>query len=72
MESEKKDEELQTGEAYTEYASTEELRKVFEDMKGQKFMLDCGHKVTFGYFLANNLAIINGKKIKIICSECSY
>ena len=54
------------------YQSTEELRKILSRLKGQKFKLDCGHHVTFGHFLGNNITIINGKRPKIICSLCGY
>ncbi|MFA7384471.1 MAG: hypothetical protein WC001_13580 [Desulfurivibrionaceae bacterium] len=38
----------------------------------QRFRLDCGHHVTFGYFLGNNVIILNGKKLRVICTECGY
>ena len=55
-----------------EYKDTDELRKILESLRYKKFMLDCGHKVTFGYFLGNNITIYNGKELKIICSLCGY
>ncbi len=54
------------------YAEPDELRAVLEQLRGRKFMLDCGHKVTFGYFLGNNVIIHNGKEFKIICTDCGY
>jgi ribosomal protein S19 len=54
------------------YESAETLRKIFEELKGRKFKLDCGHHVTFGTFLGNNITVYNGKKPEIICSECGY
>jgi hypothetical protein len=54
------------------YRSVEDLRGVFKSLKGEKFTLDCGHHVTFGHFLGNNLVLLNGKEPKIICTECGY
>ena len=39
---------------------------------GMKFRLDCGHHVTFGEILGNDVTIRNGKEFKIICTECWY
>ena len=33
------------------YESQESLRQIVKSLKGRKFRLDCGHHVTFGYFL---------------------
>ncbi len=54
------------------YESTDELKKIIKSLKGRKFILDCGHKVTFGYWLGNNITVSNGKNPKIICTQCSY
>jgi len=55
-----------------QYKDTEALREVLAGLKGRKFRLDCGHHITFGCFLGNDLTIINGKELKIICSLCGY
>jgi len=56
------------------YHDTDELRTILEQaLKGRKFKLDCGHHVSFGFgFLGNDITIYNGKKLKIICSQCGY
>ena len=54
------------------YQDTEPLREGLLGLEGQKFRLDCGHHVTFGCFLGNDLTILNGKVLKIICSLCGY
>jgi len=54
------------------YACAEDLRRSLKHLKGKKFILDCGHRVTFGQFLGNNVTILNGSKLKIICSQCGY
>ena len=54
------------------YESTETLRKALAELKGRKFSLDCGHHVTFNHNFANNITILNGKDLHIICSECGY
>jgi hypothetical protein len=54
------------------YQETDVLRKFLSQLMGRKFKLDCGHHVTIGHFLGNNLTIYNGNQLKIICSECGY
>jgi hypothetical protein len=54
------------------YRDVEELRRIFRQFKGMKFRLDCGHHVTFGHHLGNDITIYNGKSPKIICSVCGY
>lgn len=54
------------------YEDTQALRKIIEGLRGKKFLLDCGHRVTFGHFLGNNVTIYNGKTPTIICSLCGY
>ncbi len=51
-----------------DYKDSEKLKKF---LKG-KYVLDCGHHVTFNHNLGNNAMIINGKKLRIICSLCAY
>ena len=54
------------------YRETEDLRDIVKNLAGMKFKLDCGHHVTFGFFLGNDITILNGKEPQIICSECGY
>lgn len=54
------------------YLSVDELRKVFEELRGKKYLLDCGHRVTFGYHLGADITIINGKHPDVICSLCGH
>lgn len=54
------------------YQETGKLREIIQTLKGQKYKLDCGHHVTFGHFLGNDITILNGKDLKIICSLCGY
>jgi len=54
------------------YKETDKLRDFLNSLKGKKFKLDCGHKVTFGNNLGNNIIIFNGKKFTIICTLCGY
>lgn len=53
-----------------QYEETEELRRILHSLKNRKFILDCGHHITFGYFLGNNITILNGKRMTIICTNC--
>ena len=55
------------------YQEPELLREILDKaLKGKKFTLDCGHHVTIGHHLGNDITIYNGKKLKIICSQCGY
>ena len=51
---------------------TEVLRRVILRLKGKRFGLDCGHHITFGHFLGNDITILNGERLKLICSQCGY
>jgi len=61
-----------TKEKIAAYEASENLKKIIETLKGRKFRLDCGHHVTFGYSLGNDITIYNGKDPEIICSQCGY
>ena len=52
------------------YRRAQDLRRLIAGLKGMKFRLDCGHHVTFGYYLGNDIIIRNGKTFEITCSEC--
>lgn len=54
------------------YAHVNELKHFMNQLKSKKFKLDCGHHVTFGYFLGNDITIRNGKELTIICAQCGY
>lgn len=58
------------------YDSAEELRQLlWETLAGRKFQLQCGHHITFGQYLGNDMTLRNGppnKGFKIICSQCGY
>ena len=54
------------------YANVEELRVYLNNLKTKKYRLDCGHHVTFGYYLGNDIMIQNGKDLRVICSHCAY
>ena len=54
------------------YQDVEELKKVIQNLKGRKYKLSCGHRVTFGYFLGADITIRNGKEPEITCSLCGY
>ena len=60
-----------TCEQEKQYQATDELRKLIKHLKGMKFKLDCGHHVTFGHNLANDITIRNNT-FKIVCSMCGY
>ena len=54
------------------YKPVDELRQLLGNLENQKFVLDCGHHVTFNEVLGNNVTILNGKSLRIICSLCGY
>ncbi len=56
-----------------QYSEPKLLKDILERvLKGKKFRLECGHYVSFGHFLGNDITVINGKEFKIICSQCGY
>ena len=62
-----------TKKAEAKYEESESLRKILEQtLTGRKFRLDCGHHVTFGHNLGNDITIYNGKQLRIVCSLCGY
>ena len=61
-----------TQEEKAKYRETDELREIFMQLKGRKYRLDCGHHVTCGHNLANDITIRNGTEPQIICSLCGY
>ena len=55
------------------YEDSKILKTILKNyLTGRKFRLDCGHHVTFGYFLGNDITIYNGKKLTITCAQCGY
>jgi len=62
-----------TKEQEKEYQEVEVLKEILsKTVAGKKFRLDCGHHITFGHNLGNDITIYNGKELKIICSQCGY
>lgn len=56
-----------------QYEKTDALREILKNLKGRKFRLDCGHYVTFGHNLGNDITIHNdNQKPRIICTLCGY
>jgi hypothetical protein len=56
-----------------EYEDTEVLKEILlKTLEGRKFRLDCGHHVTVGHNLGNDVTVYNGKRLIIICSQCGY
>lgn len=53
-----------------EYRPVEKLKEIlFVKLEHEKFKLDCGHKVTLGEYLANNIVIQNDSR-RIECTDC--
>lgn len=62
-----------TKEEKSRYSEPEALRGILiRALAGRKFRLDCGHHVSFGHFLGNDITILNGREPKIICSLCGH
>ena len=53
-----------------QYQPVDELIKQLSCLAGCKFILSCGHHVTFNRYLANDIFIHNGKDLTIVCSDC--
>ena len=49
------------------YQESDSLKKIIAN---QKFVLDCGHHVTLNHNLGNNVVIINGTELKVVCTLC--
>ena len=54
------------------YEDARVLKQIIKNLKGRKFLLECDHRITFGYWLGNDITIQNGKDPKIICSQCGH
>ena len=52
------------------YEAPEALRAILQSLTGRKFRLDCGHHITFGSELGNDIVIHNGKHHIITCLDC--
>ena len=62
-----------TKEQKRQYSEPELLRDILKRvLAGKKYKLDCGHYVSFGWNLGNDVTVINGKKFNIICSLCGH
>ena len=62
-----------TKEQERQYSGPESLKDILKRvLSGRKFMLDCGHHVTFGSNLGNDVTVINGREFKVICSLCGH
>jgi hypothetical protein len=55
-----------------QYRQTDDLRELLAILDKEKFKLDCGHHITFGEFLGNDLTVRNGKVLVITCTQCGY
>lgn len=59
-----------TEEQKPKYHEPELLRDILKRvLYGKKFRLECGHYVTWGHHLGNDVTIYNGKELKIVCSQ---
>jgi hypothetical protein len=55
------------------YSEPEALKDILRrTLYKKKFRLECGHFITFGEVLGNDLIIRNGKDFTVICSQCGY
>jgi len=56
-----------------QYQGPEVLKEIlYRELYGKKFVLQCGHHITFGATLGNDLTVRNGRKLRVICAECGY
>ena len=53
------------------YSHPKRLKAILQrELSGKKFRLDCGHHITFNESLGNNLVILNGKSLSVVCLDC--
>ena len=52
------------------YEEPEALRAIMQSLSGRKFKLDCGHHITFGSELGNDIIIRNGRHYILLCHDC--
>ncbi len=56
-----------------QYQGPEVLKEILHrELYGKKFALSCGHHITFGATLGNDLTVRNGKELSVICAQCGY
>ncbi len=56
-----------------QYQGPEALKEILHRVLcGKKFALQCGHFITFGEVLGNDLTVRNGKELRVICAVCGY
>lgn len=55
------------------YEGPEQLKEILKRvLNGKRYLLECGHHVSFFHHLGNDVTIQNGKNIKVICSLCGH
>ena len=55
------------------YSEPEALKDILRrTIYGKKFRLECGHIISMGYYLGNDLVVRNGKELEVICLQCAY
>jgi len=55
------------------YQGPEVLKEILQrELYGKKFALHCGHHISFGEMLGNDLTVRNGKEFRVICAMCGY
>lgn len=56
-----------------QYQGPDALKEILHrELCGKKFVLQCGHHITFEEALGNDLTVRNGKDFKVICAVCGY
>ena len=56
-----------------QYQGPEVLKEILHrELYGKKFLLQCGHHITFCTTLGNDHTVKNGKELSVICAECGY
>lgn len=55
------------------YEEPEVLKDILRRaLKGKRFRLECGHRITFHHVFGNDLTIRNGPELTVICAMCGY
>lgn len=55
------------------YQDADVLKDILiKTLAGRKFRLECGHFISFGHYLGNDMTLYNGKTFTVICSQCGH
>lgn len=63
------DNEMTKAEKY-QHKSMESVGELLRMLNKEQFVLDCGHHVTFGQVICNDIKVHKNVELHVICSQC--